>query len=171
MLIDKAMIQEVKTRHELAGFIESKGVKLKRTGKVFQGLCPFHDDHNPSLIVDPEKQMWSCLGACKGNGKSSGDLYAFLMKLEGLSFREAHQRLGGKIMEENPEPAKEKERIEILTGAVELYHKNLLESSEAQEYLRSRASRPWTHGRPSASDTPPATWQPRRRGAGSRRRD
>ena len=138
MLIDKAMIQAVKARHELVSFIESKGTKLKRTGKVFQGLCPFHADHNPSLIVDPEKQTWACLGACKGNGKSSGDLYAFLMKLEGLTFREAHQRLGGAVTEEKVEPAKERERVEILAGAVELYHKNLLESPEAQAYLSGR---------------------------------
>jgi DNA primase catalytic core len=139
MLIDKAMIQEVKARHELAAFIESKGIKLKRTGKVFQGLCPFHDDHKPSLIVDPEKQLWSCLGACKGNGKkSSGDLYAFLMQLENLSFKEAHVALGGKLPEETPEAMKGKDRVEILTRTAELYHKNLLENPEAQEYLKGR---------------------------------
>ena len=140
MLIEQAIIQEVKARHELAAFIESKGVKLKRTGKVFQGLCPFHDDHNPSLIVDPEKQLWSCLGACKGNGKgkSSGDVYAFLMQLENLSFKEAHVALGGKLPEETPMDMKGKERVEILTRTVDLYHKSLLESPEAQAYLKGR---------------------------------
>jgi DNA primase catalytic core len=140
MLIEQAMIQEVKARHELAAFIESKGVKLKKTGKVFQGLCPFHDDHKPSLIVDPEKQLWSCLGACKGNGngKSGGDLYAFLMRLENLSFKEAHAALGGKMAKETPMDMKGKERVEILTRTVDLYHKALLESPEAQAYLKGR---------------------------------
>ena len=73
MLIDKHLIQEVKERHDLVTFIESKGIKLKRAGKVYQGLCPFHEDTNPSLIVDPEKQLWNCLGACSGNGKSGVD--------------------------------------------------------------------------------------------------
>ena len=140
MLIEQAMIQEVKARHELAAFIESKGVKLKKTGKVYQGLCPFHADHNPSLIVDPEKQLWSCLGACKGNGKgkSSGDVYAFLMQLENLSFKDAHVALGGKLPEETPLDMKGKERVEILTRTMDVYHKNLLENPEAQAYLRSR---------------------------------
>ena len=138
MLIEQAIIQEVKARHELAAFIESKGVKLKRTGKVFQGLCPFHEDHNPSLIVDPEKQLWSCLGACKGKGKSSGDVYAFMMQLENLSFKEAHVALGGKLPEETPLDMKGKERVEILTRTVDLYHKALLESPEAQAYLKGR---------------------------------
>lgn len=139
MLIDKAMIQEVKSRHELVSFIESKGVKLKRTGKVFQGLCPFHADHNPSLIVDPEKQSWSCLGACKGNGKKSGgDVLAFLMQLEGLTFKQALVALGGTIPEETPLDMKGRERVEILTRTVDLYHKNLLENPEAQEYLKGR---------------------------------
>jgi len=139
MLIEQVIIQEVKARHELAAFIESKGVKLKRTGKVFQGLCPFHDDHNPSLIVDPEKQLWSCLGACKGNGKkSSGDVYAFLMQLENLSFKEAHAALGGKLPEETPLDMKGKDRVEILTRTVDVYHKALLESPDAQAYLKGR---------------------------------
>ncbi|MFA5112146.1 MAG: DNA primase, partial [Desulfobaccales bacterium] len=138
MLIEQAIIQEVKARHELAAFIESKGVKLKRTGKVFQGLCPFHDDHNPSLIVDPEKQLWSCLGACKGKGKAGGDVYAFLMQLENLSFKEAHVALGGKLPEETPLDMKGKERVEILTRTVDVYHKSLLESLEAQAYLKGR---------------------------------
>jgi DNA primase len=157
MLIEQAIIQEVKARHELAAFIESKGVKLKRTGKVFQGLCPFHDDHNPSLIVDPEKQLWSCLGACKGNGKgkSSGDVYAFLMQLENLSFKEAHVALGGKLPDETPLDMKGKERVEILTRTVDLYHKNLLENPEAQAYLKGRGF------------TNPDTWRAFKIGYGS----
>jgi len=140
MLIEQAIIQEVKARHELAAFIESKGVKLKRTGKVFQGLCPFHDDHNPSLIVDPGKQLWSCLGACKGNGKgkAGGDIYAFLMQLENFSFKQALVALGGKLPEETPMDMKGKERVEILTRTMDIYHKNLLETPAAQDYLRSR---------------------------------
>ena len=140
MLIEKELIQEVKQKNELVSFIESKGVKLKRTGKVFQGLCPFHDDHNPSLIVDPEKQLWSCLGACKGNGKgkTGGDILAFLMQLENLSFKQALVALGGTIPTETPLDMKGRDRVEILTRTVDLYHKNLLETPAAQEYLRSR---------------------------------
>jgi len=139
MLITKEFIQGVKQKNDLAALIESKGIKLKRTGKVYQGLCPFHADHNPSLIVDPEKQTWCCLGACKGNGKkSSGDVLAFLMRLESLTFKEALVALGAKLPEETPLDMKGRERVEILTRTVDVYHKNLLESTTAQEYLRSR---------------------------------
>lgn len=138
MLIDKALIREVKEKHDLVSFIEGKGIQLKRAGKVYQGLCPFHDDTNPSLVVDPEKQLWNCLGACSAQGKSGGDLYAFVMKYDGISFREAHKRLGGRIVEEPSPSLAAKERTEILTRAAEIYHQTLLESTEAQDYLKRR---------------------------------
>jgi hypothetical protein len=52
------------------------------------GLCPFHDDHEPSLVVDAKKQLWNCLGACR----EGGDVYRFVMKADGVDFREAHRR-------------------------------------------------------------------------------
>jgi len=59
MLIDKAEIERVKQAHDLAAFIRSRGVKLTRKGKQLVGLCIFHDDHEPSFIVDPQKQLWT----------------------------------------------------------------------------------------------------------------
>ncbi|MGH9943551.1 MAG: CHC2 zinc finger domain-containing protein [Pyrinomonadaceae bacterium] len=64
MLIDKAEIERVKRQHDLASFVRSRGIALKKKGKQLVGLCPFHDDHEPSFIVDPTKQLWNCLGAC-----------------------------------------------------------------------------------------------------------
>jgi DNA primase len=55
------------------------------------GLYPFHADHEPSLIIDPTKQLWNCLGACR----EGGDVYRFVMKADGVDFREAQRRLGG----------------------------------------------------------------------------
>ena len=55
------------------------------------GFCPFHDDHEPSLVVDARKQLWNCLGACH----VGDDGYRFVMKADGVDFREAHHRLGG----------------------------------------------------------------------------
>jgi DNA primase len=81
----------VKQANDLASLIQSKGVRLSRKGKQWVGLCPFHNDHEPSLIVDPRKQLWNCLGACR----EGGDVYKFVMKSEGLDFRQAHLRLGG----------------------------------------------------------------------------
>ena len=91
MRIDKAEIERVKTSQDLVALAQSKGIKLVRKGKQWVGLCPFHNDHEPSLIVDPRKQLWNCLGACR----EGGDVYKFVMKSEGLDFRQAHLRLGG----------------------------------------------------------------------------
>lgn len=66
-------------------------VNLLRCGKLFKGLCPFHDDHHPSLIVNPQKQTFTCY-ACGEHG----DVIAFVQKMERCSFAEATERLDTK---------------------------------------------------------------------------
>lgn len=80
MLIDKREIERVKRANELVGFIRSRGVALTQRGKQLVGFCPFHDDHEPSLVVDARKQLWNCLGACR----EGGDVYRFVMKADGV---------------------------------------------------------------------------------------
>lgn len=165
MLIAKAEIDALKRRHELAAFVASSGVQLRRVGKYLMGRCPFHDDSKESLVVDPKKQLWNCLGGCRGNapggpgkGSSGGDLFAFAMKAWGVDFREAYVRLGGEVTNELPPPRRRgggtasgrangggelapggrAPRTEVLTGAVDHWHRQLSESREAQEYLESR---------------------------------
>ncbi len=130
-MIDKAEIERVKRASDLAGLIRSRGVKLQRRGKQLVGLCPFHDDHEPSLIVDPAKQLWNCLGACN----EGGDVYRFVMKADSVDFREAHRRLGGSEPEAEPSSVDD---LEWLERAVEHYHHTLLHTHSAQDYLRSR---------------------------------
>lgn len=131
MLIDKAEIERVKRDNDLAALARGRGVKLTRRGKQLVGLCPFHEDHEPSFIVDPKKQLWNCLGACN----EGGDVYRFVMKADSVDFREAHQRLGGGEAEAKPVSADD---LHWLERALEHYHKRLLETPAAQEYLRSR---------------------------------
>ena len=130
-MIDKAEIERVKRANDLPAIIRAHGVKLVRKGKQLVGLCPFHLDHEPSLIVDPAKQLWNCLGACR----EGGDLYRFVMKADGVDFREAHRRLGG--IEPEAEPSRVDD-LEWLERAVSHYHHTLLHTPSAQEYLRSR---------------------------------
>jgi DNA primase len=143
MLIEKAEIERVKRANDLVELVRSRGIELKRKGKQLVGKCPFHDDHEPSLIVDPKKQLWNCLGACR----EGGDVYKFVMKLEGLDFRSAHLRLGGRDLptpdgngtrasksaaeEPKPDPA-------WLEAVVEHYHQTLLRTPQALDYLKSR---------------------------------
>ena len=58
---------------DIVELMENVGIKLKKAGNEYLGLCPFHDDHNPSLSVNREKGVWHCFGCGK-----SGDLAAFV---------------------------------------------------------------------------------------------
>ncbi|MGB9641822.1 MAG: CHC2 zinc finger domain-containing protein, partial [Candidatus Ratteibacteria bacterium] len=62
----------------------SKYVKLKKTGRNYRGLCPFHPEKTPSFFVNPEKQIFHCFGCNTG-----GNVLSFLMKIENASFGEA----------------------------------------------------------------------------------
>ncbi|MGH9967445.1 MAG: CHC2 zinc finger domain-containing protein, partial [Pyrinomonadaceae bacterium] len=130
MLIDKAEIERVKRANELVSFIRARGLVLTQRGKQFVGLCQFHPDTEPSLIVDPKKQLWNCLGACH----EGGDVYRFVMKAEGVDFREAHRRLGGQEAELKSVAVEDQQWLE---RAVDHYHARLLQTPAAQDYLRS----------------------------------
>ncbi len=126
--------------------VESSGVKLKRRGKQLAGLCPFHDDHEPGLIVDPKKQLWNCLGACS----EGGDVYRWAPSRDGIDFKAAHRLLAALASLAPGEAAKEDDELKAEGGApaqqcllwlervVEHYHRRLLETPAAQDYLRSR---------------------------------
>ena len=61
-------LERLKREVSLEELVRSSGVKLKRQGKDLLGLCPFHGDRNPSLVVSPKKNLWNCLGACQAGG-------------------------------------------------------------------------------------------------------
>ena len=71
---------------------EEEGVELRRAGRCLKGICPFHNDHTPSLVVYPESNRWHCFGCGEG-----GDVVTFVMKFNGINFQEAIARLGGKV--------------------------------------------------------------------------
>jgi len=83
--------QKVKERVDIVDLISSY-VKLTKSGRNYIGLCPFHDDRNPSFTVSPEKQLFYCFGC-----KEGGDAIKFLMKIEHLSYREALIQLGKRV--------------------------------------------------------------------------
>ena len=71
--------------------VESSGVRLRKSGKSYQGLCPFHEDHHPSLTVNPETGLWHCFGCGKG-----GDAFSWVMEKEGVPFPQAVEMLAEK---------------------------------------------------------------------------
>ena len=66
--IPEEEIERLKKEVSLQRLVGVRGVKLTRHGADLLGLCPFHDDREPSLVVSPKKNLWHCLGACQTGG-------------------------------------------------------------------------------------------------------
>jgi DNA primase len=129
---------------------EARGIKLTRSGKELIGLCPFHDDHSPSLNIDPVKNVWHCKGAC-GEG---GDVIQWVMRAQGVSFTHAVELLRREHFPLAAEPIKavkqstvrtlpplidaRAEDKKLLGIVVNYYHDTLKRSPEAIRYLVKR---------------------------------
>ena len=92
--IPEEELQRIKSQVKVEDLCRDYGIELKAMGpENLMGLCPFHDDHNPSFGVTPAKNLWNCLAGCGG-----GDVIQLVMKYEAKSFRHAvetlRQRLG-----------------------------------------------------------------------------
>jgi DNA primase catalytic core len=139
--------ERIKREVSIQRLAEARGIKLTRSGKELIGLCPFHDDRNPSLNIDPAQNVWSCKGAC-GEG---GDVILWVMRAEGISFHHALELLrkdyapsAGPVVKIGTVPklpplidatADDKK---LLGTVVNYYHRTLQDSPEAQRYLAKR---------------------------------
>ena len=83
------LLERIKHETPLRILVERSGVALKVSGENLLGLCPMHEDHDPSLVLTPSRGLWHCLGACQ----AGGTVIDWMMKKEGLDFREAVDRL------------------------------------------------------------------------------
>ena len=137
-------VDEVKQRLSIVDVI-SAYMPLKKAGRNYKGLCPFHSEKTPSFVVFPESQRWHCFGAC-GVG---GDVVTFVMRRENLLFSEALKLLAARAGVDLAPPspaqeaqAEERRRLwEVNRQAAEYYHRLLLESPEAanaRAYLEGR---------------------------------
>ncbi len=84
----ESAVEEIKKKIDIVSLI-GQYAQLKKAGRNFKALCPFHQEKTASFIVSPDRQIWHCFGSC-GDG---GDVIKFLMKLEGLTFTEAVREL------------------------------------------------------------------------------
>jgi DNA primase len=88
--VDEAIIEKVRTSVDIVDII-SEYVQLKKQGRNYFGLCPFHNEKSPSFSVSPDKQIFHCFGCGIG-----GNVYTFMMEIEGYNFPEAVSHLGEK---------------------------------------------------------------------------
>jgi len=149
--IPEEEIERLKREVSVERLAEAHGVKLKRHGADLIGLCPFHDDHEPSLVISPKKNLWNCLGAC-GKG---GSVIDWVMRAEGISFRHACELLredhfplaassNGKppqlsTVPKLPAPvSRDADDRALLREVVSYYNETLKQSPEALKYLEAR---------------------------------
>jgi DNA primase len=130
---------EIKERLDIVEVIQGY-VPLKKAGRNYKGLCPFHSEKTPSFVVFADTGTWHCFGAC-GTG---GDLFSFIMKRENVDFGEAlkmlAQRAGVELKPPSPQAAAADQRLallyEINQAAATYFHHLLLNADEA---VRARA--------------------------------
>src|SRR4029079_13402878 len=79
--------EQIRQKVDIVDLVGSS-ISLKRSGRGYAGLCPWHDDSKPSLQVNPDRQTWKCWVCDIG-----GDIFSFVMRAEGLEFREALEML------------------------------------------------------------------------------
>ncbi len=134
--------EEIKNRLDIVDVI-SKFVVLKKSGHIYMGCCPFHNEKTPSFTVTPSRQIFKCFGCGEG-----GDVLSFLMKINKQTFPEVIQEQADALGIELPKAVsgekakefkKEKERLlEAVKYAMEFYHNNLIKNDKALSYLENR---------------------------------
>ena len=137
------LLDEIKSRNDIYDVV-SQYVALKRKGRNYFGVCPFHNEKSPSLSVSPDKQIFHCFGCGVG-----GNVLHFISKIENISFVESVQLLAERAGVELPklsggEDEKtlelKKKVYDVNKAAAEFYHENLYKptSKEAQNYIKKR---------------------------------
>lgn len=137
------LIEEIKNSNDIVDII-SQYVNLKRSGRNFFGLCPFHKEKSPSFSVSPDKQIFHCFGCGAG-----GNVIHFISKIENANFKEAIGILANRAgielptlnnYEDNKTALLKSKVYEINQIAAEFYHQNLYKptSKIGQEYIKKR---------------------------------
>ena len=137
------ILNEVRENNDIVEVI-SQYVHLKRSGRNYFGLCPFHNEKSPSFSVSPDKQIFHCFGCGVG-----GNVFTFISKIEGIGFKEAIENLADRAgivlpKSTNNEDSKREELkskvYKVNNFTADYYHKRLYkpESKAGQEYVKQR---------------------------------
>ena len=137
--IPQSFINDLLARIDIVDVIEQR-MTLKKTGKNYSGLCPFHDEKTPSFSVSPDKQFYHCFGC-----QESGTALTFIMNFDRLEFVEAVEALAAQLGVEVPReqsgrvrPKADPDLYEVLSQAERFYRQSLRAAPQAVEYLKNR---------------------------------
>lgn len=145
-----SVIEEVKQKLDIVEVV-GQSVKLARVGRNFKAPCPFHSERTPSFYVFPERQSWHCFGACS----TGGDVFSFVMKLQGMEFGETLRLLADQAGVTVPSRFQqdsrrdERERMLLANGEAARFFEDQL---HAQTAGAGRAMA-YLHGRGVSEDT------------------
>lgn len=132
--------EEIKSRLNVADVL-GEYIRLEKAGANYKACCPFHNEKTPSFMVNTEKQIWHCFGCQKG-----GDIFSFVMEMEGLEFKEALKVLADKAgislkRFDAKEEGKKNRTLEILELATKFYETQLWKGAgkiKILNYLKDR---------------------------------
>lgn len=135
------LIDEIKNSNDIVDVI-SQYISLKRSGRNYFGLCPFHNEKSPSFSVSPDKQIFHCFGCGVG-----GNVFSFISKIEGINFKESLEMLAERaginlptIDDGNDSKMQQlKAKVfEVNKETAIFYHENLYKKTAkpAQEYVK-----------------------------------
>ena len=144
--IPQEELERLRSEVSVERLIEAAGIELKVAGKDLIGRCPFHEDHEASLVVTPTKNLWHCFGCQVGGGPID-----WMMKSKGVSFRHAVELLregvldlpvgaiqGGRIRVLSAPVSFDADDRALLAQAIDYYHERLKQSPEALTYFTRR---------------------------------
>ena len=142
MQISEEILEKIKSENDIVDVI-SESVKLKKTGRSFSGLCPFHNEKSPSFSVSQEKQIYKCFGCGE-----SGNIITFVMKNKNMNFIDAVKYLADRaniLLEEetriNPTAKKKELLYKVNVEAGRFFYSNLRSNKVAMEYFLNRGIR------------------------------
>lgn len=141
-MTERGDIDRVREATDLVDLI-SEVTKVRRSGRSFMAVCPFHEEKTPSLSVDRARGLYHCFGCGKG-----GDVFSFVQETQGVDFGDALEMLArraGITLVRDPADARQRGRrgaaVEALRKAIDVYHERLKKASDAgpaRAYLRHR---------------------------------
>ncbi len=141
-MAERGDIDRVRESTDLVDLI-SEVTKVKRSGRSFMAVCPFHEEKTPSMSVDRARGLYHCFGCGKG-----GDVFSFVQETQGVDFADALEllaRRAGITLVRDPADARQRgrrgEAVEALKRAIDVYHDRLKKAPEAgpaRAYLRQR---------------------------------